>query len=79
MVDSGGGELCITVGLLGKREKKWSRTVRNLFAAMMRHMAHFCVAFRPKATPKRRQCDTVLAKNAGRIAVTAKKPAGGGP
>jgi hypothetical protein len=28
MVDSGGGELCIIVGLL---EKKWSRTVPDTF------------------------------------------------
>jgi hypothetical protein len=39
---------------------------------MWRILASF---FWPKATLKRRQCDTVLAQNADRFAMMAKKPA----
>jgi hypothetical protein len=36
----------------------------------------FAALFWPKATLKRRQCDTVLAQNAGPFAMMPKKPAG---
>jgi hypothetical protein len=43
----------------------------------MRHMTHSGVTLWLKTTLESAQCDTVFAQNDGRIAVMAKKPAGG--
>jgi hypothetical protein len=44
----------------------------------MRHMAHLCVTFWPKKALESAQCDTVLARNDGRIIVMAKKQGSAG-
>jgi hypothetical protein len=38
-----------------------------------RHMAHSCVTFWFKTTPKRRQCDTILAESDTEIVAMAEK------